>query len=404
MSNEPYEITYEDLHTLWRQNQMDMQECEHVTQTTNRGETYYANDGHPGNEKIDNFFTAFYKEVLYRDMKTSGHMMQYPHGIVIMQGRTNSFYRGENQIFPRSQATLYRSLEKIESEEAQRAYRFVTKMRIAEFGIFLCRLGIVQFWLQNYGSVLFEPLAQHYGLETEWLDVTSDFEVALFFATCYWDDQKKTWLPLTKEQTEKNQYTQYGVIFHIPEWQARSNSLIKYCPGQDEEYLVNDILPIGYQPFMRCHSQHAYGIHMEKPFPLQEDYSFEKLRFRHNEKLSRAVYERMDGGKKIYPQEGLNDFSDVIQKIKSSTIFSREAFESVLNREGIYSSEAEAKKVMSEIGIAGKPVEILPGDLKPAFGLSRQRINALNRKYIGFSVEKAYGIQLTQRLVYRPPA
>lgn len=180
--------------------------------------------------------------------------------------------------------------------------------------------------------------------------------------------------------------------------------MIKYCPGQDEEYLVNDILPIGYQPFMRCHSQHAYGIHMEKPFPLQEDYSFEKLRFRHNEKLSRAVYERMDGGKKIYPQEGLNDFSDVIQKIKSSTIFSREAFESVLNREGIYSSEAEAKKAMSEIGIAGKPVEILPGDLKPAFGLSRQRINALNRKYIGFSVEKAYGIQLTQRLVYRPPA
>ena len=40
----------------------------------------------------------------------------------------------------------------------------------------------------NYCDVIYEVLAQHYGLETGWLDVTNDFKIALFFAVCYWCD------------------------------------------------------------------------------------------------------------------------------------------------------------------------------------------------------------------------
>lgn len=398
LSNEPYEISYKDIQQIYQQNRRDLEECKQVTESTYRGESYYAGDGRPGNDKVSDFRMAFFKEVLYRDMKTAGYMMQYPHGVVIGQGRTNSFYRGENQIFAKSQSTLYRSLEKFNTDEEKKLYRFVFKMRIAEFRIFLCRLGIVQFWLHNYGDVLFEPLAQHYGLETEWLDITSDFNVALFFATCGWDAIRKRWYPLTKKQTEIKPETQYGVIFHIPEWQASSTSMTMGLEWEGKaECLRNVILPIGYQPFMRCHSQHAYGIHMETPYPLQDDFTFEKLRFRHSERLSREVFELMDGGKKIYPQEGLNDFADIIDKICNTTEFSQEAFDYAMENTEFFSTAAEAEAALSEIIILERPIKILKD--KNPIQVSRQRIRALNRKYEGFSIEKAYGIKLTFRSV-----
>lgn len=402
LSNEPYEISYKDIQQIYQQNRRDLEECKQVTESTYRGESYYAGDGRPGNDKVGDFRMAFFKEVLYRDMKTAGYMMQYPHGVVIGQGRTNSFYRGENQIFAKSQSTLYRSLEKFNTDEEKKLYRFVFKMRIAEFGIFLCRLGIVQFWLRNYGDVLFEPLAQHYGLETEWLDITSDFNVALFFATCGWDAIRKRWYPLTKKQTEIKPETQYGVIFHIPEWQASSTSMTMGLEWEGKaEFLRNVILPIGYQPFMRCHSQHAYGIHMETPYPLQDDFTFEKLHFRHSERLSREVFELMDGGKKIYPQEGLNDFADIIDKICTTTEFSQEAFDYAMENTEFFSTAAEAEAALSEIIILERPIKIVKNH--NPIQVSRQRIRALNRKYEGFSIEKAYGIKLTSRSVmYKP--
>lgn len=400
LSNEPYEISYEDIYQIYQQNKRDLEECKQVTKSTYRGESYYAGDGRPGNDKVADFHTAFFKEVLYRDMKTAGHMMQYPHGTVIGQGRTNSFYRGENQIFLKSQPTLHRSLEQFHTAEEKELYRFVSKMRIAEFGIFLCRLGIVQFWLHNYGDVLFEPLAQHYGLETEWLDITSDFNVALFFAACGWDAAGKKWYPLTRKQTEIKPETQYGVIFHIPEWQASLAGMTMGLEWEEKnECLKNVILPIGYQPFIRCHSQHAYAIQMETPYPLQDDFTFEKLHFRHSERLSREIFELMDSGRKIYPQEGLNDFADIIDKICNTAEFSQEAFDYAMEHTTSFSSAAEAEAALSELGILEKPIQIVKNS---PIQVTRQRIRALNRKYEGFSIEKEYGIRLTYRSVYCP--
>ena len=399
LTNEPYEITDSDIRRMRIENQRDLDECRKVTESSYRGESYYADDKRPGDGKVNDFHMAFFKEVLYRDMKTAGFMMEYPHGVVISQGQSNSYYRGENQIYLKSQPSIYRALDRLESVEDRKIYRFVSEMRIAEFGRFLCRLGIVQFWMQNYGSVLFEPLAQHYGLETEWLDITSDFEVALFFATCGWDSEKRNWYPLTREQTESSPEKQYGVIFHIPQFAACTSQITSTLDWEGkEEYLSNVILPIGFQPFMRCHSQHAYGINMKKSFPLQEDITFEKLYFRHSEKLSREVFERMESGKKIYPQEGLNDFTDIIDKIHDTTEFSQEAFEYVLNNSSYFTSAREAESALLENEIFGAPIRILRD--KDPIHVSRQRIRALNRKYEGFSIEKSYGIKLLTRSVF----
>ena len=124
LSNEPYELSYDDIRQMYLQNQKEMEECRQVTESSYRGESYYAGDGRPGDGKVSDFRAAFFKEVLYRDMKTAGFMMQYPHGLVIGQGQTNHFYRGENQIFAKSQPTLYRSLEKLHTQEEKELYSF----------------------------------------------------------------------------------------------------------------------------------------------------------------------------------------------------------------------------------------------------------------------------------------
>lgn len=401
-----FELSYEEIRQMYLENERDRRECEQITQGTCRGENFYTNQ--PGQ-----FFHDFAKEILYRDPKTAGFTMRYPHGIVIQQGRRNNFYRGENQIFESSVSTLHRKLRAVyqsaegnagksaegNAEENKKRevelYKFVAQMRIYEFLNFIAHFGIVRFWSENYGDVLYEALAQHYGLETFWLDVTDDFNVALFFATCYYDVSQKKFLPLTKEQTEKNERTKYGMLFRIPEWRATEelhSSVLDMDTGEDTyPILHNVILPIGFQPFQRCHMQHAYGIRQETAYPLQEDHSFEKLRFRHSEKLSKEVYEMMDQGKKIYPHEGLSGFDDQIDLIRNTTAFNREIFERSFEENSYFTDIEELEKLME-----GR-YTILEGKEHP-FHLSRQRLRRMEQKCVGFSIEKTYGIKQTYRM------
>lgn len=398
LSNEPFLITNDNIRKMYEENLRDAYECDRVTESTRRGESYYANDGRPGDEKINHSRLAFFKEVLYRDAKTSGFVMGFPHGTVIMQGERESYYRGEKQIYPQSGTTLSRPLANLSSEKDRLLYRLVADMRIAEFDDFLRKFNRTQCWEKNGLTILSDPLAQHYGLETDWLDITNDFNVALFFANCYWDHSAKKWYPLTKKQTELNAQTQYGVIFHAPAKNVMLENMIKSTSGSDEGM----ILPIGYQPFMRCHSQYGYGMHMRTSIPLQNNPTFEKLYFRHNEKLSRDIYELMDCGKKIYPEEGLDDFQDIIDVIIHTTVFSEASFLSSLQKNNLSSQADNYRLELEKSNICPTPIRIC-GEQHP-YKVSRQRIRRANRKDDGFSIEENYGIQLGTRYVYRPPS
>lgn len=393
--NGSYTITYDDLKRMYEENLLRKQECKQVTESSYRGESYYKNDGRPGNKKAPDFMQAFFQEILYRDPKTSGLIREYPHGIVISQGERGSAYRGERQIYTRSTTTLSRSLEKFETEKDKRLYRIVAEMRIAEFRFFLRNFDRVACWEEKGLSVLWEPLAQHYGLETDWLDITNDFNTAIFFATCRWDNGSRRWLPLTKEQTERNEDTRYGVLFHAPaENVMLDNMSCAYKAWRNNNY-EGIILPIGYQPFMRCHSQYGYGLYMKEPAPLQGNPTFEELHFLHSEKLSEAVYELMDCGRKIYPQEGIGKFRDIIDSISIATSFSEDAFQQVLQANGWTDQADKFRLDLSQFKICGVPISI-SGDSHP-FRVSRQRIRSANRKDRNFSIEKEYGIQLLYR-------
>lgn len=303
---------------------------------------------------------AFNREYLYRDQKTVGMQIQYPHGVILKQAGFRHFYRGENKIYTKSQPSLLRKLGKYTTQEDAELYRMVADMRIAEFAALLQEFDHVKTW--DVSDVLYEALAQHYGLETGWLDITTDFEVALFFATCFWDNDTNSWKPLTKEQTE------------------------------------NLIYPIGFQPFMRCSMQNGYGIYMRESRPLQKDIGFEKLRFRHSEELSKRVYDKMRGGKLIYPHEGLKKVDYFIEKIRNLTDFLEEAFRYALQRNHLFRIQDKelCRKKLENFCADGKKIHISPNR---SWHIGRNRKKEVDDAYRNFSVENQYGIRVMKRRV-----
>ena len=394
LDNQYHDISYDDIRKLYRENLREQREGERIT-----ADSYQGNYKYP--EKNGQY--EFERDILLRDPKTAGFRMQYPHGIVLEQSMRRSYFRGENCIYPSSVPSLLRKLRQFYTVREKELYRMVADMRVAEFKALLQKFDHVIKW--NYCDILYDVLAQHYGLETGWLDITNDFNVALFFATCYYDSGSHLWKPLTRVQTETEESRKYGVIFHMPG--NRATMKLQLAAGEYAVYpdkprtFVHDrnaIFPIGFQPFMRCHMQYGYGIYMRREAPLQSDRDFEKLRFRHNEKLSKAVYDMMEGGRLIYPQEGLTQIEFVIDQIRTAASFSEESFQYALERSHFYKcSEADrCRKDLSNFIVDGRFIEITE---KHPWHLSGLRKRKINERYKDFTLEAKYGIQALSRTV-----
>lgn len=410
LDNTVHEITYEQLELLYKDNLREAEESRRITASSYRGENYYTENGNLGAE--------LEKEYLIRDPRTSGMLIYYPHGVIIGQAARRNYYRGENQLYPESIPTLLRSLKKYTNTWEKELYRLVSDMRIAEFKFFLEEFKHVSNW--EHGDVLYEALAQHYGIETGWLDITHDFNVALFFATCYWDQKEKAWKPLTKKQTEVDENHKYGMIYHMPSnrmpmrWSRAVNKFTVYTdrpvgvnaagsPCYDRllfpKYkgeVGNLIYPLGFQPFMRCHMQSGYGIYMRTPRPLQMDCEFEKLKFRHSEELSQKVFHMMKGGKLVFPHEGLKQVQYIIDQISEETTFSEKAFQYALYRSHFFRiGEAEnVRKEIQKFRVDGKTILIRK---QHPWVIPFRKRQHINRLYNNFSIEKRYGIKIMDR-------
>ena len=386
LDNCVHDVTYEQLKVLEKDFLYDVKENARITGASYNNQTYFP--------QYD-FRMQTFLEGTYQDQKTEGLKKQYPHGIVMQQAGFRHFYRGENRKNKISDSTLCRAIrQKCKTLEDQELYRLVSDMRIAEFRDLLNSFRHVKEW--DYSDVLYECIAQHYGLETSWLDITSSFDAALFFATCFFKDGK--WFPLTRNETENNEDDRYGMIFHMPSWQSK----IRWCynldhfQNNDPVCIDNLIYPIGFQPFMRCYMQHGYGIYMRESRCLQQDPGFEKLRFRHNEDLSKRVYEKMHGGELIYPHEGLDQAMFLIEHIKKLTVFSESSLKYALGRNHRFclSDEKEVKERLDGFLIDGNPVVIAD---KREWHLSGARRKRIDNDYENFNLEKWYGIHPVSR-------
>lgn len=142
-----------------------------------------------------------------------------------------------------------------------------------------------------------EGLAQHYGQATDMLDITSHFDVAAFFATCKWNEE---YAPEFAEQGR-------GVIYRI------SSVFSDMTPEGDLLRIV------GWQPLPRPEQQRASAVQLRCEQDFCRFPSVETFEFEHDADLSRAIWEKFDGGKVLFPDDVTEDLSRATKKLTAFT-------------------------------------------------------------------------------------
>lgn len=293
------------------------------------------------------------EEIAFGNISGVQRVMPY-NQIILSFGSSRHFYRGENKKFSSSFPSLRReigiyksknntinskNIELINSIETLKTYNFMQ---------FIWNFDIVRHWYFNYSDINFKALAQHYGFKTNLLDLTNNFMVALFFATCKYDYKTNSYLPLTEEDINQTEESKYGVIFHSPNWVIDffngSNFIDKFekegnqiIPSEiDSGHFDGYAFQIGYQPLMRCKQQYGYIYPLRYGVSLQENTKFEKLYFKQTVEFSNRVYKMMDSGNKVFPYEGINLAKKYIDELQESYEFYiedvKEVYETIVDK------------------------------------------------------------------------
>ena len=268
----------------------------------------------------------------------------------LSQGYVRNFFRGENAFYGQSRPSLYRGI----SANPQKAFlqRLTGLLKMSEFSLWINQLRCAH----DSGVDPFHgAIAQHYGIPTNGIDITSDLKVALFFACCTYDSVGQGWRPLKVEEIQNADSrpdvarlggdSRYGMIFFAP---ADTSFLSREV--EDPTLHLACPTPIGYQPFMRCAAQSAYIIEAGEPYDLYHDGTFAKYKIRLTEEMCRWIYHEMHEGQDIYPKEGLNAFQPYIERIRSSTEYYEGALSLTLNFHKLGLSLEEAKKLLRQAG------------------------------------------------------
>lgn len=254
---------------------------------------------------------------LFHSVLMPGAMLTFPLiGTTLTQTKSQYFYRGENAYYGSSKPSIYRFGN--ENDPIIRKTRWLT---ISEAGFFLNQFDAVKHW--SVSGVNYLALAQHYGVPTPMMDLTSDLKTALFFACCKYDHHR--WRPLNREDFSASsglKDPRYGIIYRSP---TEITSMKWALSVSDSAEGI--IMPIGYQPFMRCSAQHGYMLLADNErYDMLQDPLFDKFRFEHDEEFCHWIFEEMDQGAKVYPLDDVPDLESAMEEISSSHVISSKTF------------------------------------------------------------------------------
>ncbi len=228
-----------------------------------------------------------------------------------------SLYRGQNKFYDLSYPSKYRisneneiliaNLKKIEFIHLLQAHPIIEELENIKIG-------------KSKFSTDYDALAQHYGFATDYMDLTNDKNIAMFFATTYFNSE-----------TEK-----YEVI-------TEDTEVVLYTVNNLHPEAVDRINIVGLQALPRPSVQKAFSV------KLEELENFNKLSFVTYEKfictktISKSYFNMFEGGSKIFP----NDIMDKkAQQVRHSSAISEKALNSYYKLYDIKSKE-EKKKITS---------------------------------------------------------
>lgn len=263
------------------------------------------------------------------DCLRGGQFIEFGDKRVWSQGYARNYFRGENAYNKVCKPSLFRGMTR---KDIDRIKVFIEIVKQCELVLILKELNFIKNW-PYFSQIDYTAISQHYGIKTAYLDITSDIKVALFFACCKYDYTTNKWRPLNedefknkssrKEVYERGGDSRYGIIFTAP---------VDVCNMAFEvnspNFQAYPVIPIGFQPFNRCDTQSAYAMAVKNiDFDLFRYPLFKKFKFRHSKKLCEWIFNEMEQGNKIFPNEFSSGIFEIVSKINNANEFSIQSVE-----------------------------------------------------------------------------
>lgn len=198
-------------------------------------------------------------------------------------------FRGQSEFFNPCVPSMFRDDKKvkkrqfaddvIQMNELEVLLRQHPLVKLFEQGFYLLH-EFIQFRVDYSG------LSQHYYNRTNLLDLTSDMNVAKFFAV--------TWFNMKEDRYERYTGTKLGVLYYY------DLAADAFTFRDDRNYFVETI---GKQPFMRSGNQSGFLTRVELGKNFNERPEVGYVFFRHNKDITNRIFAESEDGDKYMPQE-----------------------------------------------------------------------------------------------------
>ena len=221
-----------------------------------------------------------------------GHLGEMPRFSIKPSLAHNKFlYRGQSEFFENCVPNMFRNKEKVAKRQ------FVDDViQTNELEVLLRQHPLVQLFEQGFYllheffrfRVDYLGISQHYYNHTPLLDLTSDIDVAKFFAVTKFNMQE--------DRYEKYSGDQLGVLYYY------DLAPDAFTVRQGRDYMVETI---GKQPFMRSGNQSGFLIRLDVGKNFNELPEVRYVFFRHVPNVTDRIFEESENGNKYMPQEML---------------------------------------------------------------------------------------------------
>lgn len=255
-------------------------------------------------------------------------------------GDRSFLYRGQTVRYPTCAASLLRDV--LNDARQIKARLCLERFRVAELELVMHDHPFTAVAKEHEFSVDYHGLAQHYGIPTSLLDLTSNVEIAAFFAVAKWDRTAQQWRAMESGT---------GVLYRF-DWAA-------FGPGYSKFFD-----PVGFGPGLRPARQHAWTFRMLPGIDFQNVSHVMPFEFSHSKSASEEIFAKFDNGSWLYPPDCL---ASLVEKLRDLPFVTMHAIRHAARQDGRppdqieVSAERAANFIKDSLGI-----DILDGyKLKP---------------------------------------